>query len=124
MRIKKEIIHSSSVLAKSVRRDFLNKEIIELFFSEKCKESIWGVRKACVEILPQLVLLTDCKKDHLSQLLLNFTKDGNKIVKISAFKIIPEFIANYNSPKIPEKLVDIYVNLIDNEINHSLNREN
>lgn len=77
-----------------------------------------------MEILPQLVLLTDLKKDHLSQLLLNFTKDGNKIVKISAFKIIPEFIANYNSPKIPEKLVDIYVNLIDNEINHSLNREN
>lgn len=122
VRIKKEIIHSSSVLARSVRKDFLNKEIIEVFFSEKCRESIWGVRKACVEILPQLVLLTDAKKDHLAQLLLNFTKDGNKIVKISAFKIIPEFIANYNSPKIPEKLVDIYVNLIDHEINHSLNR--
>lgn len=47
------------------------------------------MRKACVEALPQLVILTDSKKEHLAQQLLTFTKDGNKIVKISAFKIIP-----------------------------------
>lgn len=62
VRIKKEIIHSSSIIAKSVRKDFLNKEMIEGFFSEKCKENVWGVRKACVEALPQLVMLTDSKK--------------------------------------------------------------
>jgi hypothetical protein len=63
--------------------------------------------------LPQLVLLTESKKEHLANLLINFTRDGNKIVKIAAFKIIPEFIANYNSSKVPEKLVDIYIHLID-----------
>lgn len=67
----------------------MNKEIIELFFTEKCRETVWGVRKACVEILPQLVLLTESKKEHLANLLINFTRDGNKIVKIAAFKIIP-----------------------------------
>ena len=45
--------------------------------------------------------MTDAKKELLAQTLINFTKDGNKIVKISAFKIIPEFIANYNSDKVP-----------------------
>lgn len=29
------------------------------------------------------------------------TKDGNKIVKIAAHKIIPEFLANYNSQNAP-----------------------
>jgi len=55
--------------------------------------------------LPKLVILSESKKELLSSILLNFTKDGNKIVKIAAFKIIPEFIANYGSSKVPEKIV-------------------
>lgn len=79
----------------------MNKEIIEGFFAEKCKELVWGVRKACVEVLPKLVILTELRKEFLAAILLNFTKDGNKIVKIAAFKIIPEFLANYNNLKVP-----------------------
>jgi serine/threonine-protein phosphatase 4 regulatory subunit 1 len=101
VRIKKEIIHSSSIIAKSVTKEFLNKEIIDQFFTDRCKETVWGIRKACVEILPQLVILTETKKEHLAHLLLNFIKDGNKMVKISAYKVVPEFIANYNSSKVP-----------------------
>lgn len=46
-------------------------------------------------------MLTESKKEQLAQILISFTKDGNKIVKIAAFKTIPEFIANYNSSKVP-----------------------
>lgn len=101
VRIKKEIIHSCSLFAKAVSKDFLSKEMIESFLAEKCKQNVWGVRKACVQALPQFVMLTESKKEQLAQILISFTKDGNKIVKIAAFKTIPEFIANYNSSKVP-----------------------
>jgi hypothetical protein len=39
--------------------------------------------------------MTKNKKEFLANALLIFTKDGNKIVKVSAFKVIPEFLANY-----------------------------
>jgi hypothetical protein len=34
-------------------------------------------------------MLTKTKKESLANALLTFTKDGNKIVKVSAFKVIP-----------------------------------
>jgi len=39
------------------------------------------------------------------------------MVKIAAYKTIPEFLANYNSPNVPEKLVNLYIHLIDSEAN-------
>ena len=50
---------------------------------------MWGIRKSCLEILPHLVVLTDSRKEELGNMLLHLTKDGNKIVKINAHKIIP-----------------------------------
>lgn len=63
--------------------------MIEGFYLQKCLEKVWGVRKACVEIISQLVKLTVGKKEALANALLSFTKDGNKIVKVTAFKAIP-----------------------------------
>ena len=79
----------------------MNKEIIDSFFLEKCKEPIWGIRKACIEIMPQLVVLTDARKELLASVLMGLTKDSSKMVKIAAYKTIPEFLANYNSPNVP-----------------------
>ncbi len=36
--------------------------MIEGFYLQKCLEKVWGVRKACVEIISQLVKLTVGKK--------------------------------------------------------------
>jgi hypothetical protein len=54
-----------------------------------------------VEILPQLLAITANKKDVLANLLFHFTMDGNKLVKIAAFKILPEFLAKYGSKNPP-----------------------
>jgi hypothetical protein len=58
----------------------------------------------------------------LANALLSFTKDGNKIVKVSAFKVIPEFLANYESITMPDKLMEIYLKLMDHEINSLVSR--
>ena len=50
-------------------------------------------------------------------MLLTLTKDGNKIVKINAHKILPDFLANYNAPNPPQKLVNLYIHLLDHSIN-------
>ena len=49
-------------------------------------------------------------------------KDGNKIVKVSAYKIIPEFLANYESEQMPSKLMEIYLKLMDHEVNSLVSR--
>jgi hypothetical protein len=122
-RVKREIIHSVQIIAKSVRKEFLNKEIIDGFVLEKCKEPIWGIRKSCLEILPQLVVLTESRKEQLANMLLHMTKDGNKIVKINAHKILPEFLASYNAPNPPDKLITMYIHLMDNEVNSMMSRD-
>ena len=63
------------------------------------------MRKACVEIISHLVKLTKNKKEDIAAALIAFTKDGNKIVKVSAFKALPEFLANYESEVMPSKLM-------------------
>ena len=55
--------------------------------------------------------------------MLFLTKDTNKIVKITAHKIIPEFLANYNASNPPEKLVNMYIHLMDHSINELFNRD-
>ncbi len=44
-------------------------------------------------------------------------------MKIAAHKIIPEFLANYNSAEVPEKLVNMYIHLMDNDINNLTSRD-
>ena len=39
--------------------------------------------------MPQLVVLTDSKKELLAHALLTLTKDGSKMVKVAAYKAIP-----------------------------------
>jgi hypothetical protein len=50
---------------------------------------VWGIRKACVEVLPKLVAVSTTHKEALSLALLTFTRDGSKIVKLTAFKTLP-----------------------------------
>jgi hypothetical protein len=66
--------------------------------------------------------MTSTKKQSLAEWLIDLTKDTNKMVKLSAYKVIPEFLANYDSENIPEKLIQIYVNLIDDDINRLVSR--
>ncbi len=75
-------------------------------------------------MMPQLVKETKSQKANLGNLLLAFTKDGNRIVKVAAFKIIPEFLANYESHEVPMKLFEIYLSLLDHQINDSVSHEN
>jgi hypothetical protein len=53
-----------------------------------------GVRKACAEVLPQLVAHTK-EKEPLANLLLGLTKDGHKVVRLTACKVVPEFLGKY-----------------------------
>ena len=41
------------------------------------------------------------EKSVLSNILLQFVKDGNKFVRVAAHKIIPEFLAKYGESNIP-----------------------
>ena len=49
-------------MGENVTPQFFDKEMIDNFYLQKCLEKVWGVRKACVEIISQLIKLTHNKK--------------------------------------------------------------
>jgi hypothetical protein len=51
-------------------------------------------------------------------------KDGNKFVRIASHKIVPEFIAKYGSKNLPKAIFDVYVGLIDLDINNQVSKQN
>lgn len=81
-----------------------------------------GIRKSVAEILPDLVEITTTEKALLSSILLTFTKDGHKVVRLTACKAVPEFLAKYQGPKLPESLFAFYLDLPDHDINKIVNR--
>lgn len=63
--------------------------MVRHFLAERCKEPMMGIRKSCAEVMPELVRLTATEKDILSTLILGLTKDGHKVVRLTACKSIP-----------------------------------
>jgi hypothetical protein len=102
----------------------LDHDILEVFFAEKCKEPIMGVRKSCAEVLPNLIELTNHNKNMLANLMLTLVKDSHKIVRLTACKAVPEFLARFNTSRVPDALFEFYVGLSEHEVNKIVNREN
>lgn len=67
-----------------------------------------GVRKNCAEVLPQLVGFTN-EKEVLADLLLGLTKDGHKVVRLTACKVVPEFLGKYGHCHLPDGLLKFYI---------------
>lgn len=66
-----------------------------------------GVRKICAEVLPKLVSFTN-EKDALANLMLGLTKDGHKVVRLTACKVVPEFLGRFDDHRLPEALLKLY----------------
>ena len=49
------------------------------------------------------------REENLTNLLINFLKDSNKFVKVSAYKCIAPFIVTLSNGNINEKLLEFYV---------------
>jgi hypothetical protein len=81
-----------------------------------------GIRKSCAEVLPHLIELAHAEKSGLASLLLGLTKDGHKVVRLTACKAVPEFLGKYGGGELPETLLKFYLDLPDHEINKIVNR--
>lgn len=124
MRVKKEIILELGRLAESMTSEFVDNKIIKGFYLKETKENAWGIRKACVEVITELLVKSKLTKEDLGNTLLTFLKDGNKFVRIASHKIIPEFIAKYGDKNVPKALFDAYIVLIDLDINNQVSKPN
>ena len=87
-----------------------------------CKDANWGVRKACIDAAYDIATickddLSEHKENEMTEAVVNFLKDQNKWVKISAYKILGPFISTLQGLKINEKLVDGFIHMPDSSIN-------
>ena len=51
-------------------------------------------------------------------------KDGNKFVRIASHKIVPEFVAKYGDKNVPKAIFDVYLSLLDLDINNQVSKQN
>ena len=72
---------------------------------------MWGVRKAAVEVLPEIAELCpiETKNGVLIDILKRFINDSSKWVKMSTFEILGKFIATYQGQEVSPILVNYYI---------------
>lgn len=79
------------------------------------KDSLWIVRKAAVDILPNIAELCDdeTKSTVLLDIFKNFTNDSQKFVKNAAIEILGKFIALLNREMLSDTIFDFYIKIIE-----------
>jgi hypothetical protein len=89
----------------------------------ECKDGNWPVRKACIDSLYDVANicteeLKEYKKNELTDAVLTFVKDSNKLVKIAAYKSLGPFISTLQGIQINEKLIESYLQMAESSINN------
>lgn len=71
-------------------------------FIRLCKDEVWGIRKACAQVLPQMALLVslDSRRRQLVPAMKQFIFDDSEWVIITALKSLGQFIASFAQPQI------------------------
>ncbi|XP_050588490.1 serine/threonine-protein phosphatase 4 regulatory subunit 1-like isoform X5 [Bombus affinis] len=77
--------------------DFLNSGISFPIFVDLCSDKVWGVRKACVDVMmPVSCCMTlQHRRLLLAELLATHLNDESKWVRMSAFQILGPFISTF-----------------------------
>lgn len=81
-----------------------------------CEDSIWGVRKAALQVLPDIALLCPdhIKNGDLIEIFKKLSNDSSKWVKQAAFQILGKFIVTYSGKtENNHLLLEYYINMGD-----------
>ena len=78
-------------------------------------DNVWGVRKAAVEILPEISMIASpqIRAQHLVELYKKFTQDASKWVKMASHQYLGPFIATLKDQPIDKSLVSYYISMGD-----------
>jgi len=122
LRVRKEAVSNLSSIGKIVSPHFFRQRLLP-FYLRLCKDPNWGVRKSCIDTIYEISNickeeLLDHRETELTDATLNFLKDSNKWVKISAYKHLGPFISTLQGYKIHEKLIESYLHMADNSVNN------
>jgi len=104
------MVNISKVLGKEI---FLH--ILFPVYKKLSTDQIWGVRRAAVEMLPQISNLCpiEIKNGILIEMFKKFSQDSSKWVKMAAFQFLGPFIASYEGIEPNPILVDYYINMCE-----------
>lgn len=71
-------------------------------FLNLCQDEIWGIRKACAQVMPQMALLVslESRRKLLVLAMKRFIFDDSEWVIIAALKSLGQFIASFAQPQI------------------------
>lgn len=122
VRVRKEAVSNLTSIGKIVSPNFFKQRLLP-FYLKLCKDSNWGVRKSCIDIIFEISKLckdelAEVRENELTDAILNFLKDSNKWVKISAYKNLGPFISTLEGLKVNEKLIENYLHMADSNVNN------
>jgi len=121
LRVRKEAVANLPSIGKVVSPQFFRQKLLP-FYLKLCKDSHWGVRKSCIDIIYEISNLckddlAEIRENELTEAILNFIKDSNKWVKISAYKNLGRFISTLEGLRVSERLVENYLHMADSNVN-------
>jgi len=121
LRVRKEAVANLPSIGRIVSPHFFRQKLLP-FYLKLCKDSHWGVRKSCIDIIYEISNLcrddlAEIRENELTEAILNFIRDSNKWVKISAYKNLGRFISTLEGLRVNERLVENYLHMADSNVN-------
>ncbi len=117
-KVRKAVVASLLSSAEIVSYSCLVSKVIPIY-KNLAMDHLWNVRKASVEILPQLMKLSkeksayQSKNDEFIILFSNFIYDSQKFVRATAIEKFGEFIHSLDKQELDEKFLNFYKNTVE-----------
>jgi len=91
--------------------------VIVPVFRKLSQDGIWSVRKACVEVLPDVSKLcsNEMKNTQILKLFDKFSRDQSKWVKVAAFQYFGPFIFSFEQMDDNHQLLDYFLKIGNQE---------
>jgi len=101
-------------ICKNVSTTVFENKLFPVYY-KLAYDNVWGVRKAAVEILPDISMIASpqIRSQHLVELFKKFTQDASKWVKMAAHQYLGPFIATLKDQPIDKSLVSYYISMGD-----------
>jgi len=101
-------------ICKNVRQEVFEEKLFPIYY-KLAYDNVWGVRKAAVEILPDISEISspEQRSQHLVDLYKKFTQDASKWVKMAAHQSLGPFIATLKGQSIDKSLINYYISMGD-----------
>jgi len=110
-RVRKQTVQYFGPICEQLGPESTESMLLPIFL-KLCKDSIWSVRKGCVESLIDLSkAISQERRKELIDVMTTFCSDSSRWVRNTAYEMLGKFISTLTSEQITAEFLSLYTNI-------------